>query len=166
MTWKESNKKDMKKITNIIFALAAAVCLAGSCQKEAPAPSLDSSLVGQWHLVSIMADDTELDNSLMDIYLVLNSNQTFELYQMTGNQESRYDLYTGTCTSEEGILSGIYANGSSWGTEYEYEVTGGSTLTLTSSDGQETQVYEKSSLPEGMKVNHDTRSVGNGAPIL
>jgi hypothetical protein len=154
----------MKRITNIILTIAAVICLAASCQKEEVTSKLDSALVGEWHLASTYVDGEELKGAV-DVYLVLVSDGTFALYQRTGSQEDRYDLYTGTCTSEDGILTGTYASGTPWGSSYKYKVTG-SSLTLTSSDLLEEQVYDKESLPSDIKVNTDTRSVELQTPIL
>ena len=149
----------------MILALAAAVFVAASCQKEEVTAKLDSALVGEWHLASTFVEGTELDADLVDVYLVLKSEGTFALYQKSGSQNDRYDVYTGTCTSEGGILSGIYENGTPWGSSYKYKVTG-SSLTLTSSDMMEEQVYDKESLPENIKVNTDTKAAETVAPIL
>lgn len=155
----------MKRTTNIILTVAAVICLAASCQKEDQAPALDKALVGTWHLAETIVDGTELDEKAADVYLVLNSDCTFELYQKTGSQSDRYDLYTGVCSAEGGVLSGTYASGTPWGSSYKYKVVGTS-LTLTSSDLMEEQVYDKESLPEGIKVNADTKSAATAAPIL
>lgn len=155
----------MKRIANIILTLAAAVCVASSCQKEDLGPALDKALVGTWHLAETIVDGTELDAKAADVYLVLNSDCTFALYQKTGSQTDRYDLYTGTCSAEGGVLTGTYASGTPWGSSYKYKVTGTS-LTLTTSDLMEEQVYDKASLPEGIKVNADTKSAETAAPVL
>ena len=147
------------------MTIAAAVCLAASCQKEDQAPTLDKKLVGTWHLAETVVDGETLDSKTADVYLVLNSDCTFALYQKTGSQTDRYDLYTGECSAEDGILTGTYASGTPWGSSYKYKVTG-SSLTLTSSDLMEEQVYDKASLPEGIKVNTDTKSAETAAPIL
>ena len=153
---------NMKRIANIILTMAAAVCLAASCQKEEA--SLDPVLVGTWHLDATVVDGTELDADV-DVYLVLNSKMTFALYQKTGSQNNRYDLYTGDCNAEGGVLTGTYSNGTPWGSSYKYKVSGTS-LTLTSSDLMEEQIYDKESLPEVIKVNADTKSTETTAPIL
>lgn len=126
---------------------------------------MDKALVGTWHLAETVVDGETLDSQLADVYLVLNSDCTFALYQKTGSQTDRYDLFTGECRSKDGILSGTYASGDSWGSAYKYKVSGTS-LTLTSSDLMEEQVYDKESLPEGIKVNADTKSTETTAPIL
>ena len=155
----------MNRITNIILTIAAVICLAASCQKEDLGPTLDKALVGTWHLSETVVDGETLDSKVADVYLVLNSDCTFALYQKTGSQTDRYDLYTGVCSSERGILSGTYASGDSWGSSYKYKVSG-SSLTLTSSDNMEEQIYDKDSLPENIKVNADTKSAEAMAPIL
>ena len=126
---------------------------------------MDKALVGTWHLAETVVDGETLDSKLADVYLVLNSDCTFALYQKTGSQTDRYDLFTGECRSKDGILSGTYASGDSWGSAYKYKVSGTS-LTLTSSDLMEEQVYDKVSLPEGIKVNADTKSTETTVPIL
>ena len=126
---------------------------------------MDKALIGTWHLAETVVDGETLDSKLADVYLVLNSDCTFALYQKTGSQTDRYDLFTGECRSKDGILSGTYASGDSWGSAYKYKVSGTS-LTLTSSDLMEEQVYDKESLPEGIKVNADTKSTETTAPIL
>ena len=155
----------MKRITNIILTVAAVICLAASCQKEVQGPALDKALVGTWHLAETIVDGETLDSKLADVYLVLNADCTFALYQKTGSQTDRYDLFTGECRSKDGILSGTYASGDSWGSAYKYKVSGAS-LTLTSSDLMEEQIYDKESLPEGIKVNADTKSTETTVPIL
>ena len=148
----------------MILALAAAVLVAASCQKEDLGPTLDKELVGTWHLAETLVEGEELDTEA-DVYLVLNSDCTFALYQKTGSQSDRYDLYTGVCSAEGGVLTGTYASGTPWGSAYKYKVAGTS-LTLTSSDMMEEQVYDKASLPENIKVNADTKAAETVAPIL
>ena len=152
----------MKRFINIIMTLAAAVCLAVSCQKDET--SLDKALVGTWHLDATIVDGTEL-NANVNVYLVLNSDKTFALYQRTGSQDKRYDLYTGDCNAENGVLTGTYSNGTPWGSSYKYKVSG-STLTLKSADGMEEQVYVKGNLPSDITVNPDTKSTESQTPIL
>ena len=144
------------------MTLAAALCVAVSCQKDQT--SLDKALVGTWHLEGTTVDGEEL-NENVDVYLQLNSDCTFSLYQKTGSQKDRYDLYTGVCSAEGGILSGTYESGDAWGSSYKYKVSG-STLTLTSSDNLEEQVYSKASLPADMKVNTATKAEQLQSPIL
>ena len=147
------------------MTLAAAICLAASCQKDDKAPTLDKALVGTWHLTNTVVEETELDAKLVDVYLVLNSDCTFAIYQKSGSQTDRYDVYTGTCSAEDGILSGTYASGYAWGSSYKYKVKG-SSLVLSSLNLMEEQTYEKASLPENIKVNTDTKAAEANAPIL
>ena len=157
-----SNLTNMKRITDIIMTLAAAICFAASCQKDEV--SLDKALVGTWHLEGTIVDGEELKENV-DVYLQLNSDCTFHLYQKTGSQKDRYDLYTGVCSAEGGVLSGTYESGDAWGSSYKYKVSG-STLTLKSSDNIEEQVYTKASLPADMKLNTATKAEDFQSPIL
>ena len=155
----------MKRITNIILTIAATLCVAASCKKEDLGPALDKALVGTWHLAETLVEGEELDTKVADVYLVLNSDCTFAIYQKTGSQSDRYDLYTGVCSAEGGVLSGTYASGTPWGSSYKYKVTG-SSLILTTTDLMEEQIYDKASLPKDIKVNTDTKAVGTHSPIL
>lgn len=154
----------MKRIAYIITVLAAAVCMSASCKKVEKVPAFDSALVGDWHLVETLVDGNTMDGDLADVYLVFNAC-TFEIYQTSGSQEDRYDLYTGTCSSEGGVLTGTYSSGTPWGSSYTYKVSG-SSLTLTSKDKLEEQIYEKADLPENIKLNPETKAYETGSPIL
>lgn len=158
--------RKMKRIAYTILALATCICMAASCQKETDiAPSLDPALVGEWHLIETFVEGEELDSDLMDVYLVLHGDCSFELYQKSGSQNDRYDMFTGTCTSQDSILTGVYSSGAEWGSSYTYKVTG-SDLKLTSADRTEEQTYTKEALPEDIKTDTDTRAGEAVTPIL
>ena len=155
----------MKKIINIMFA-AVAICFTAACQKEEGTKVIvDPAIVGEWHLSTVEVDGA-VQTYPYDVYLSLNSDGTFELYQKSGTQV-RYTKYTGTCTSEGQVLSGVYSSGTPWGDSYTAIVSGG-LLVLTSSDNVEVQEYTKESLSEEEKLaaNISTRAIEEVAPIL
>ena len=154
----------MKKIFNIMIA-AVAICLTAACQKEEIKDTVDSAIVGEWHLSTVEVDGT-VQTCSYDVYLTINSDCTFELYQKSGTQ-SRYTKHTGTCKSEGKVLSGVYSSGESWGDSYTATISG-NTLVLTSSDGLEVQEYTKESLSQEEKLaaNVSTRAMDEDAPIL
>ena len=154
----------MKKIFNIMIA-AVAICLTAACQKEITNVSVISpEYVGEWHLSTVEVDGA-LQDYPYDVYLSINSDCTFELYQKSGTQ-MRYTKFTGTCRSEGKILTGIYSSGEKWGDAYTADVLG-NTLILTSSDGIEIQEYVKEPLSQAEKQNASvsTRAVMD-MPIL
>ena len=155
----------MKKILNIIFA-AVAICFTAACQKEDVIKDVvDPSIVGEWHLSTVEVDGA-VQNYAYDVYLTINKDCTFELYQKSGTQ-TRYTKFTGTCKSEGQVLSGVYSSGTPWGTSYSAIVSGGM-LVLTSADGVEVQEYTKESLSQEEKLaaNISTRAMDETAPIL
>ena len=153
----------MKKIFNIMIA-AVAICLTAACQKEEIKDSVNPALVGEWHLSTVEVDGA-VQNYPYDVYLTINGDCTFELYQKSGTQ-MRYTKFTGFCKSEGKILSGTYSSGKEWGDAYNAEVAG-DTLILTSSDGVEIQEYVKEALSQEEKQNASvsTRAVMD-MPIL
>lgn len=154
----------MKKIFNIMFA-AVAICFTAACEKVEVKDSVDPAIVGEWHLSTVEVDGTQ-QNYAYDVYLTINNDCTFELYQKSGTQV-RYTKFTGTCKSEGKILSGVYSSGSPWGTSYSAIVSGGM-LVLTSADGIEVQEYTKESLSQEEKLaaSISTRAMDKVAPIL
>ena len=155
----------MKKILNIMFA-AVAICLTAACQKEdGPEVTVDPAIVGEWHLSTVEVDGA-FQTYPYDVYLAINNDGTFELYQKSGTQV-RYTKFTGTCKSEGQILSGVYSSGTPWGDSYTAIVSGG-LLVLTSSDGVEVQEFTKESLSQEEKLaaNISTRANDEMAPIL
>ena len=118
---------------------------------------VDPSIVGEWHLINTEYNGESL-NKHVDVYFVINSDCTFELYQK-GSSQSRYTKHTGTCKTEDGVLMGTYSTGKAWGDSYAVSVEG-DMLTLLNSDGTELQEYKKESLAQAEKDAADisTRS--------
>lgn len=154
-----SNKTDkmMKKLYHILVALAA-LCTVLSCQKEDIKDSVANDLVGEWHLEETETDGMVID-PLSDVYLIINSDCTFIMYQKSGDQK-RYTRFTGTCKTTQNILSGEYSDGTRFGSDYEFSISG-DTLTLITADGLEIQTWIRESLDQNLKNEADvkTRSV-------
>lgn len=145
---------------------AVAICFAAACQKEEIKDTVDPAIVGEWHMSSIEVDG-KVQEYPYDVYLIINSDCTFELYQKSGDQ-TRYTKFTGTCKSEGGILSGVYSSGMPWGDAYTALIEGDK-LILMSSDGVEIQEYVKESLSQEQKLDSDisTRAVAETmTPVL
>lgn len=130
----------MKRLLFIaIFALVAFV----GCQKEnSKEPTLKEKIRGEWRGSEISVDAA--------IYLDINADGTFELYQKMTSDE--FELRRGTWTLEGDILSGTYNDGEPWAASYK--VSAGSTLTLVSqAEGMETSVYIPCAIPIEVKRN-------------
>ncbi len=159
----------MKRTLNIIIGLAALVFATVSCQKEVSADkTIDSAVVGQWHLFGAKAEGESIMQGI-DIYLCINADGSFELYQKSGTQEERYDLYTGTCYTQNGILTGVYSDGKPWGGKYTYARTIDGILLKTTNNLEE-QKYLSCQIPAQVRENANlinTKSASAaGSPIL
>ena len=155
----------MKKIFNIMFA-AVAICFSAACQKEEIKDTVNSAIVGEWHLSTVEVDGT-IQKYAIDVYLTINSDCTFELYQKSGT-EMRYTKYSGSCKTEGNIFTGKYISGRPLnGAPYTFSIEGGNLILMTA-DGLEVQEYTKGSLSQEDKLAADisTKAVSEVAPIL
>lgn len=163
----------MKKLINIFIGFAVLSIMAISCQKEeapelTPVLEISERLVGEWQLFRALSDGIEVNQDI-DVYLCINADCSFELYQKSGTQTERYDKYIGTCSSENDILSGVYNNGKPWGSKYTFTfIVDG--MILKSYNLIEVQQYSKVTIPEEVKAEAtlvNTKSaVSTGNPIL
>lgn len=139
-----------------------------SCQKETSTDkTVDQVVVGEWHLASAKAEGVSILQDV-DIYLCIHADCSFELYQKSGTQEIRYDLFTGTCFTEGGVLTGVYSDGKPWGGVYTYTKTSDGLLLKTTNNLEE-QSYVGCQIPAEVKenANINTKSVSvSGSPIL
>ena len=145
---------NMKKLINILTGLAVMVIAAVSCAKEdqgLSVKSLDSKLVGDWHLTDTKVEG-EVVTDTPEVYLSILADGRFELYQKSSSQ-LRYTLYTGICWSENGLLKGEYSNSTSWATYTPYII--GTKLILKTYDLMEEMTFEKKSLSEAEKADAD-----------
>lgn len=128
-----------------------------SCTKEdrnADRNVMDASIAGEWQLTEIKAEGIVISEGL-ESYLAINADGRFELYQKSGTQTIRFDKFTGTCSYQEGLLSGTYSDGEPWASRYRVTFEE-DTLVLTSYNLLEIKKYEKTSIPEDVKENANT----------
>lgn len=125
----------MKKLAFLIIS----ALLLFSCQKQDS--NIASNLLGEWHYHTEYEDDT-----LVDVYLRLQSGGEFELYQLIG--EGRYTYFRGVWTYKDGLLSGTYADGSSWAASYKVEILQDALLLTCSRHPEEEYLYLSCTIPE------------------
>lgn len=128
-----------------IYFLMAALCACGlvGCNKEKDTPKVDNTakVVGEWHCAPEGMD--------VDVYVAFDAAGTFDEYQRLG--EGRYRHYAGTWSVNKSELSGVYADGTEWGSSYTLSFDG-DTMTLTANnDSAETIVYTKTVIPAEVK---------------
>nr|WP_290016066.1 lipocalin family protein [uncultured Alistipes sp.] len=104
------------------YAFLACALLCSSCKKDKdsvptiePAVGIEiADFAGEWRL-SAWSGGTDLDK---EIYLRLNADRTFTLYQnIVSHGFERFDG-TFTFDSQSALIRGTYANGTPWGGEY------------------------------------------------
>lgn len=155
----------MKLIINNILSIAAAVLIAAGCSKPATeeVPVLDNALVGEWHLTQTEVDGSVLDTQ-HDIYIAFHKDCTFELFQKSGDQQ-RFTKLTGTCSLEDNRLTGIYSDGTPWGSAYTV-VLAADSLTLTNETLTEVQTYRKEAVSEDIRNNADIKAKASNNDII
>ena len=125
-----------------LLTLCAALAFVG-CGKENDAPKVDNAtkVVGEWHCAPEGYD--------VDVYVAFDAAGTFDEYQRLG--EGRYRHYEGTWSVEKNVLSGVYADGTEWGSTYTISFSG-DTMTLTANnESAEAIVYIKTEIPAEVK---------------
>ena len=130
----------MKKILFILAALM--VISATGCKKDEKLIDCKATLPGEWHCTPEGID--------ADIYAAFDESGSFDLYQRLG--EGRYRHYTGTWKCEGNTLSGIYSDGSAWGSSYTVTFTDLDNMTLTALNGsEEVMAYAREPVPSEVK---------------
>lgn len=160
----------MKRLINIFIGFATILGLTVSCENpdmemtgnETETVTIDQSLTGEWELQEILAEGTLVSEGLK-CYLLINADGTFELYQQSGTQSLRFDRFTGTCTYEDNLLSGVYSNGMPWGAKYTVSIDA-DILVLKSYNLLEVQKYKKAAIPEDVKENCNTDTRAEACP--
>lgn len=160
--------RKMKRFTHILFAFAVLTLAAGACKKtEQPsAGTVDPAVVGEWHMTEATAEGNDIN--MQDVYLCINQDGTFELYQKNESQAVRYDRYTGTCYTSEGVIYGEYSDGTKWSSKWVYTATS-DRLILESYNMLEVDTYEKTVIPEDVRENANTvctKASNCSTPIL
>ena len=140
------------KITKIFVAILA-LCAFAACNPDNGGNNGGSgtdsvwgdngSPVGEWVL-------TEWNSSKdlpFGIYLRLNEDNTFDLYQHTSNV--LWVHYTGTYSLKGTTLSGVYADGTNWTTNYTIKYSNNADpkqIMLTSTDNE--GIYTATTIPD------------------
>ena len=132
----------MRRLFLLAAALLPAFAFVG-CNKENETPkvNLAEKIAGEWHCT--------VEEYNAEVYVAFYADGQFDEYQRLG--EGGYRHYAGTWTLEKDILSGIYADGSEWGSSYKVEFDNG-TMTLTAqNESAEALTYTKEAIPSEVK---------------
>jgi hypothetical protein len=104
---------------------------------------LDYNIIGSWHMTSYCGTPADVD-----IYMQLNKDMTFVLYQRSG--DLAYSTYSGKYTIDlnNSIISGQYSDGSPWANRYYYSINSNNELVFTNTyNSSEVSVYEPAQMP-------------------
>ena len=127
---------------NLLYTICALVALLGfsSCGSK-PADKKDM-LPGNWELTGMEAASKSVTTGgvVISVYLSFGADGSFALYQQLG--EGRFRYFDSTWSVADDKLTGVYSDGTAWGTSYDFEVTE-SSLVLTDSKGGDSYTYSK-----------------------
>lgn len=136
----------MKSIKLLLIGLlAACVCAAcGGSSEDTPGPQPSSAtVIGEWHLVSW---DTL---SAADVYLALDEDGIFELYQRV--TKPVYEHFVGTYSYAGGTLSGVYSDGVAWGASYSVSFNANGSEMILTAGSDDVMVFAKAAIPEDIR---------------
>ena len=140
----------MKSFKIISLAMMLLVALTGCGEKEG---SKGLNVAGEWQLAQWNDATPEFN-----VYIDFNADGTFEMYQQVWSFD--YELYTGKYVISGDIMTGTYADGSSWACGYKVSVVDGQLTMYSQEDQSVTSLYEKCTIPEEIKVEASaTRSM-------
>lgn len=120
-------------------------------QTNSDTPSTNVGIYGSWHIKSYCGAPSEVD-----IYMQLNSDYTFKLYQRSGT--SPFSIYSGTFSLNESTktISGRYSDGVAWANSYYYSINSEKQLVFqNTNNSSEITIYEPSTMPATTSsINH------------
>lgn len=120
-----------------IYILIALLLVATGCKKDKPV-DYAKLIIGEWHCAP--------ETFEADVYLALDTDGTFDLYQQIG--EGRHRHYSGEWEINENVLSGIYSDGQAWGSNYQVSFSGGDAMSLKALNGsEEVMKYSREAIP-------------------
>ncbi len=132
----------MMKIFRILaLALLGLVLSSASCDNGLIDPNelrKKTNLVGNWELIDI-TKSVQIGDATIVVYVEFKEDLTFSLSQKIG--AGRFVGYAGTYKVEEGILSGKYSDGTSFGSTYKVERNENILNLTTQNEKPETYVY-------------------------
>jgi len=120
-----------------IYILIVLLLIVTGCKKEKPV-DYAKQVIGEWHCVPETFD--------ADVYLALDPDGTFALYQQIG--EGRHRHFSGEWELDGTTLSGSYSGGEVWGSSYQVSFPGDNTMSLKALNGsEEVMTYSRKTIP-------------------
>lgn len=121
---------------------------------DKPDTAMLSQCWGSWKLSTFCGAAVDFD-----VYMTLNDDYTFALYQRTGKYELSKYYGSYTFDSASGIFGGTYDDNTPWATTYALEEVNDDTLTwVNTANESEISVYVRADIPATV------HSLGNAKP--
>ena len=154
----------MQRVKKYLLLLTCVAALFG-CDIPTPDPTPADKpvqLESCWHLVKYYGVAVDAD-----IFIDFGEDGKFVIYQRT--EELTYTVFNGTYTAdkENGVVSGVYDDGTPWLCDYNYVVdTENKLLTMTNVDNSsEVSVYESSEVPTSATLSSRAASAYDVKPL-
>ena len=130
-----------------VLMLTALALLAGCNKKDK-----DINVVGSWKLDDISSVTKAGQTYGIVVYIDFKSDGTFETWQLM--QAGRYLHFTGTWQYVKKGITGVYTDGSAWGSStYNVDIDG-NMMVLTAKNGtDEMTTYVRAEVPADVKAN-------------
>lgn len=140
----------MKNLKIWSLLLIALIFVVG-CDGDKEDSKKSKAIVKEWRIES-----WNNESPVFDVYIAFNEDGTFEMYQQV--YTLTYAYYGGTYIANDGLLSGVYSDGSPWESIYKYSVSeDGSQLTLESEESiSVVSVYVNETIPEEVKAEAES----------
>lgn len=115
--------------------------MAVSVAEATDEPVTNNGIFGGWHIKSYCGTASNTD-----IYMQLNEDNSFLLYQRTNSPT--YTAYKGTFAISNNTISGSYDDGTQWASNYTYSIDGNGCLVFVNTyNSSEVTVYEPATMP-------------------
>lgn len=145
------------KICSLVALLVVTLVACGNDKDDqgGNTPGEQVNVVGQWHLTSWCGSIPEFD-----VYIEFKKDGSFDMYQQTWT--FTYEHFAGTYSVDNGVLSGVYSDGSSWVASYRSEVANSKLKLRNKLDLSEVSIYDGCKIPTEVieEANSSTRSEG------
>lgn len=132
----------MKTFRILTLILVSLILFSACGNNKKPDPAVEkqkTNVVGSWELMDIVTKSPQIGDATIVVYLEFKEDSTFTLSQQIG--EGRFKNLEGTYEVQNGILSGTYSDGTTFGTQYKVERTENILNLTTQNEAQETYIY-------------------------
>lgn len=135
------------KIWKLAVLMVTVLALLAGCNKEK-----NVDVVGSWKLDNISTVTKAGQTYGITVYIEFNADGTFDTWQLM--QAGRYLHFTGTWQYVKNGITGVYTDGSAWGSSTYGVQIDGDMMVLTAKNGtDEMTTYVRAEVPADVKAN-------------